>query len=239
VSAGASNRARRRAVGVLYALSGALLLLGLLFGRYDPRRRNRIPLPVRMLSSALVLACALLLWRNAAPRSKRAAGLVAAGMGCGFVGDLVMAEVFPLPEHVIYGMLAFGAGHGLYMRAFLDRARGADTARRPATFGAAWAVALAGWWALVRNPAISPKLNYGALGYGLLLSSMSGQAAWLAAQDRRYAPLALGGALFLLSDVILASELFRKLHVTSIGDVIWLTYIAGQGLIVGTIGLEE
>src|SRR5262249_50659938 len=83
LSADASNRARRRAVGVLYALSGALLLLGLLFGRYDPRRRNRIPLPVRMLSSALVLACALLLWRGAAPRSRRAAGLVAAGMGCG------------------------------------------------------------------------------------------------------------------------------------------------------------
>jgi hypothetical protein len=237
--ANTSDRPHRRVVRALYALCVALLLIGLLFGWYDARRRNRIPLLVRMLSSALMLACALLLWRGAGPRSRRAARLVAGGMGCGFVGDLVMAEVIPLPERVIYGMLSFGAGHALYMRAFLDRAQGAGAARHSAALGAAWAVALVGWWALVRNPAISPKLNYAALGYALLLSSMSGLAASLAAQDRRYAPLALGGALFFLSDLILASELFRKTHVTGIGDIIWLTYIAGQALIVGTIGLEN
>ncbi|MFL5801661.1 MAG: lysoplasmalogenase [Roseiflexaceae bacterium] len=235
----------RRAVYALYSLAAALLLLGRALGRPDPRRRNGIPLPLRMLSSALVLACALLLRRSAGPRQDRAARLVAGGMGCGFVGDLVMARIIPLPKHVIFGMLAFGAGHVLYMRAFLDRARAmaageTATAGRAATaVGVGWALGLAGWWALARNPALGKTLNYSALAYSLLLSSMSGLAASLAARDRRYTPLAIGGALFLASDTLLASELFRKTHFTGIGDVVWLAYITGQALIVGTIGLEE
>jgi uncharacterized membrane protein YhhN len=100
-------------------------------------------------------------------------------------------------------------------------------------------VALIGWWVLVRNPKIGAALNYGALLYALLLSSMSGLAASLAAQDRRYTPLALGGALFLASDMILASRLFRGLHFPQIGDVVWLTYISGQALIVAGMGLSE
>jgi YhhN-like protein len=235
---------RRRAVYFLYGLAVALLLLGLVRGRPDERRRNSIPLPLRMLSSALVLACAWLL-RGAGPRQDRAVRLVADGMGCGFVGDLVMARIIPLPRHVIFGMLAFGAGHVLYMRAFLDRAgamaagEAATAGRTAAAVGVGWALGLSGWWALARNPALGRTLNYSALAYSLLLSSMSGLAASLAARDRRYMPLAVGGALFLASDTVLASELFRKTHFIGIGDVVWLTYITGQALIVGTIGLGE
>jgi hypothetical protein len=220
-----------------------LLLLGLLFGKRDAKGVNRIPLPVRMLSSALVLACALLLRRAADDPERRVqAGYVAAGMGAGTLGDLIMAEVIPLPEHVLFGMLAFGGGHTLYMRAFLRRAR-AEALRsgraRWASLGLAWAVALVGWWALVRNPKISPALNYGALVYALLLSSMSGLAAALAAGDRRFTPLAFGGALFLTSDIILASRLFRGTHFPQIGDAVWMTYITGQALIVGGMGLID
>jgi uncharacterized membrane protein YhhN len=223
----------------LFALA-ATVLLGLALGRPDARRRNRIPLPLRMLSSALVLAAALLLWKDAPSRSKHRARLVAEGMGCGLLGDLVMAKVIPLPRHVIWGMLAFGTGHILYIRAFLERSRQAAMAGHPyVALGTAWTIALAGWWALVRNPEVDKTLNYGSLVYALLLASMSGQAASLAAQDRRYLPAALGGALFMASDLLLASELFRKTHFPGIGDVIWMTYIVGQALIVGTLGLGE
>jgi len=245
------ERPRRRLVYALYALATALLLLGLALGRLDTKRRNRIPLPVRMLSSALVLACALLLWRESGDRADRAMRQVAAGMGCGFAGDLVMARVIPLPAHVIFGMLTFGAGHVLYMRAFVERARvlglRTERARWPA-LGVAWALALAGWWALVRGAPAGKgavgahngaPVQYGALVYSLLLSSMSGLAASLAARDRRYAPLALGGVLFLLSDLILAGELFGKARFPGVGDVVWLTYITGQALIVGGMGMAE
>ena len=232
-----SDRPSRRAVFALFTLAAALLLLGLALGRPDARRRNRIPLPMRMLSSALVLAAALLLWKDADARSERGARLVATGMGCGLLGDLVMARVIPLPQHVIFGMLSFGAGHTLYIQAFLERSRqAAVTGHLYPALGAAWAIALAGWWALVRNPEMDRMLNYGSLAYALLLASMSGTAASLGAQDRRYTPAALGGGLFLASDLILASELFRKTHFPGIGDLIWMTYIVGQALIVESVG---
>src|SRR5687767_1661529 len=113
----------RRLVYAIYGVGAALLLLGLAFGKRDARGVNRIPLPARLASSALVLACALLLWRAEGRRDRRdQAALIAAGMGCGTLGDLIMAKVIPLPEHVLFGMLSFGAGHAVYMRAFLERA---------------------------------------------------------------------------------------------------------------------
>ena len=234
----------RGVVYALYSLAAALLMLGLAFGKRDANGINRIPRPIRMLSSALVLASALLLARGAGrgARNDRVERLVAAGMGCGFLGDLIMAELIPLPKHVLFGMGAFGAGHVLYLRAFARRASALElrSARsRWGALGAAWAVALAGWRLLVRNPDVGPALNYGALAYALLLSSMAGMGAALALQDRRFRPLALGGALFFASDMLLAARLFRGTHFSQIGDVVWLTYISGQALIVGTLGMAE
>lgn len=230
---------RKRLVMSIYALTTALLLLGLIFGKRDARNINRIPLVIRMLSSALTLVCALALWRDRSHTIERAktAQLIATGMSFGSLGDLIMARVIPLPEHVLFGMLAFGAGHVQYMRAFDRLARAEALHSRKArwmSLGSAWLVALIGWQLLVRNPALGRAVNYGALVYALLLSSMSGLATSLAIQDKRHTPLAAGGALFLASDIILASRLFRDTHFPQIGDVVWLTYIAGQALIVGS-----
>ncbi len=70
----------------------------------------------------------------------------------------------------------------------------------------------------------------------LLLASTAGFATGLALQDSTFIPLAIGTALFLLSDLILAAQLFNKLHFPLIGDVIWLTYGPAQMLIVYTLG---
>jgi hypothetical protein len=156
-------------------------------------------------------------------------------MGCGALGDLVMARVIPLPQHVLFGMLAFGAGHVQYLRA-ASRAGGAGAPIAPALLGSA-AVALGGWRLLAYSPAQPAPLNAASLAYALLLSSVAGAGAALAARDRRKAPLAAGGALFLLSDLVLAGELFRGLDFPQIGDVVWLTYLTGQALII--VGLNE
>src|SRR5436190_22105691 len=153
------NTSWRRITSALCCVAGVLLLLGLIFGKRDERGVNRIPKPVRMISSALVLLCALLQRGGGRDRLN----LVAAGMGCGFLGDLIMAQVVPLPEHVLFGMLTFGIGHGCYIKAFTDRARSAGIASRHlrrSAFGAAWLFALLGWLGLVRNPKIGAALNY-------------------------------------------------------------------------------
>lgn len=257
-----SQLAVPRLPAALLALAAALLLAGLWLGRSSHGARNHIPLPLRMASSALVSLAALLLARGG-----QASGLTAAGMGFGSLGDLIMAQVIPLPQHVIFGMLSFGAGHVCYIRAFRQLARqgarerntaeqrpgirgdGRRRARRDSSFaflratsrsvilGAAELAALAGWRALAYNPRSGTALNTGALLYSVLLAAMAGEAAALAAGDRRYAPVAIGGALFFASDMVLAGELFRDLDFPGIGDVVWLTYIAGQGLIIGGLGI--
>jgi len=73
----------------------------------------------------------------------------------GFLGDLVMAEIIPLPEHVLFGMLTFGVGHGCYIGAVGARGRRAgrsDARVGRAALGGSWLVALLGWLAMVRTP---------------------------------------------------------------------------------------
>jgi len=65
-----------------------------------------------------------------------------------------------------------------------------------------------------------------------LLASTAGLAAGLAVQSSAFLPAALGGALFLASDLILAGQLFNGLSFPLIGDVIWLTYGPAQALLV-------
>ncbi|MBC7264408.1 MAG: lysoplasmalogenase [Chloroflexi bacterium] len=227
--------------GLLYVLlfSWAMLLVfGFAFGPLNETRTNRIPLPNRMASSFILVLCAVIWWRAGAGVRPLAGytALIVVGMACGFLGDLIMAaEIIPMPERVIYGMVAFGLGHIFYIAAYL-RLGGAlgltDGRARILSLAALFIVALATWWALIRGPQAPAVLNYGSLGYALLLSAMVGLAVALAVQEPRFIPLALGAILFLVSDTILGNELFRGNVWTLVGDVVWLTYIAGQALIV-------
>ncbi len=223
----------------LLALAVLVVLVGLAVGnRHDTC--NRIPLPLRMLSSFLVWLAALLLWRGAMSVLRQPAKLAAAGMGCGFLGDLIMARLIPLPHHIIFDMLAFGVGHGCYIGATTHYLARRDALKKlPLPLLAGWIVGAAGWYGVARNPAQPGVLNRAVLAYALLLASMSGMSAALAVHDRQYLSLALGGVLFFVSDLILAGDLFRDLFFPGIGDVIWLTYLTGQGLIVTALGTGQ
>jgi len=226
--------------GLLYgflALWAALLILGFAFGQLNETRTNRIPLWNRMGSSLILVACALIWWQVGAAGSPLVsyARLICFGMAVSFLGDLIMARVIPLPERVIFGMLAFGIAHVCYIFAYLDLGQTLALSRRAAQLGgmiALWAIAGALWWLLIRSPQTSNVLNAGSLIYALLLATMTGMAVSLAVQQPRLGLLALGAILFLISDVILGNELFRNNVWPLVGDVVWVTYIVGQALIV-------
>jgi hypothetical protein len=222
----------------LLILWAGLLAAGLLLGTPDAQRRNRLPLPVRMALSVTLLAAALVWWQAGAAGTPLARfGLwIAVGMAFGLLGDLFMAGlIVPKPRHVIFGILAFGAGHVFYILAFRQAAAVLGLNAGPVWLWS-WAIYLAVaallWVVLVRTPARGPALNYGTLGYSLLLAAMAGAAAALAVQNIAFVWLAVGGLLFIVSDLVLGSELMRRTHFTSIGDVIWTTYTVAQMLIV-------
>jgi hypothetical protein len=226
---------------LLYALLllwAGLLAGGLLLGKPDAERRNRLPLPVRMTLSLTLLAAALVWWQAGTADTPLARfGLwIVVGMAFGLLGDIFMAGlIVPKPRHVIFGILAFGAGHVFYILAFWQAAVVLALDAGPVWLASAviyLAAAALLWLLLVREPPRGPALNYGTLGYSLLLAAMGGAALALALQDAAFVALALGGLLFIVSDLILGSELMRRTHFPSIGDVIWTTYTIAQMLIV-------
>ena len=93
------------------------------------------------------------------------------------------------------------------------------------------------WYGIVYRGSDKTFLHKAALPYALLLASTTGVAMGLAIQQSAFVPITIGAGLFLLSDLILATELFNGAHWRYIGDVVWLTYGPGQMLIVSGLAL--
>jgi YhhN family len=225
-----------------YWLSGLLLLWALLlfgsfvFGTTDAKTNRRIPTWTRMTSS-LSLVVASWSW-YLFTQSSSIQGfslLIAVGMTLGFVGDLCLAQLIPIPQPRLGGIAAFGLGHVAYIIALLsfDNEYGLNApAPRWIALSAWLLIGLIGWYLVVYRGGKPTVLHKAALPYALLLASTAGLATGLALQAPAFIPLAIGGGLFLLSDLILAAQLFNDLKFPLIGDVVWLTYGPAQMLIV-------
>lgn len=222
----------------LLILGLALYVLSFAFGRPDRHRTHRSATWARMANSATLVLAALLWWSAARETAlSPTAGLVFWGMICSFAGDLLMARVIRLPHYPIPGMVAFGATHVLYIVAYALAGSALGLGRWSiwtATVTAEVVVAAVLWRTLISSPTSSPILNYGALAYALLLGAMSGSATSLAVHHPRFATLAVGALLFLVSDALLGNRLLRDNNWFLVGDAVWALYIAGQSLIVFT-----
>lgn len=224
-------------LGALLVLWAALLFGGFLFGRpTDLQKTGRIPTWARIASS-LVLVVASWSWYLFSITTPAASFglLLALGMTLGFLGDLFMAHLLPLSPPELGGMTSFGLGHVAYIGGILLFA-GQQGLDAPGPRWGAWLMWLlfgaVGWYIVVFRRHIPTMLHYAALPYALLLASTAGFATGLALQAPGFGPLAIGAALFLISDLIIAAQLFNKLHFPLIRDAIWLTYGPAQALIV-------
>jgi YhhN family len=215
-----------------------LLFGGFILGKLDDQRTRRMPAWTRMASSlTLVIAAWSGFFFNRNSAIESFALLIAVGMTLGFIGDLFMAELIPVGNHVMGGIASFGLGHIAYIIAFLTF--GDQNGLNSHRWGA-WIIwlliGMVGWYVVVyRGQKVTP-LHYAALPYALLLASTAGFATGLALQNSAFIPLAIGAALFLLSDLILAAQLFNNLRFYLISDVVWLTYGPAQMLIVYSVG---
>ena len=228
---------------LLLVIWAALLFGGYLFGKPAARGERRMPAWTR-LASSLVLMLAAWGWFAFSRSSTWATFtlLIAIGMSLGFVGDLFMAGLIPLGNHVLGGLGAFGLGHVAYITAGLQLGETLGlTAPASRLLGwLAWlSIGALGWYFVVFRGQRPGALHWAALPYSLLLATTAGVATGLALQESRLIPLALGAALFLLSDLMIAAKLFagRSTRWIAMDDLIWLTYGPGQMLIVYTAGI--
>jgi hypothetical protein len=235
-----SSASRWWMLGLLAAWA-ILLFGGFVVGPTSADGSRRIPLWGR-LGSSLVLVVAGWSWWWLARSTPVAsvALLIALGMTLGFIGDVFMARVLPVAEPVIGGMSAFGLGHIAYIAGFLLLGRQSVFAATGPRW-AAWLIWIllgaAGWYLVVWRGHKHSTLHQVALPYALLLASTAGVATGLALLSPALWILALGAALFLISDLILATQLFNHAHFPLISDVVWLTYGPAQALIVYTLAL--
>jgi YhhN family len=229
-----TKRARRWLAGLLL-LWGTLLFGGFLFGTTDSSQSQCIPTWARMASS-LTLAVAAWNWSLAAPGDCRLfSALIALGMTLGLAGDLLLADLLPMPNPVPAGIAAFSLGHVGYISAILlfGRRTGLRAPfHRWGSLASCLAIGLIAWFVIVFPSEASVELRWAALGYTLLLATTAGVGLGLALQAPEFAPLALGGFLFLVSDLILAGQLFGRFQFYLLNAAVWLTYGPAQMLIV-------
>jgi hypothetical protein len=223
----------------LFAVWAVLLFGGFAFGRTTSDRTRRMPTWTRM-SSSLTLVVIAWLWYAFTRQSSVGtyALLIAVGMSCGCIGDLFLASVIPLSEPVLGGIFAFGLGHVAYLMATIflgsNFRLGAPLPRFSMLI--VWLlIGLAGWYVVIFRGQKPGTLHWAALPYALLLATVAGLFSGLALQSTAFVPAALGAALFLLSDLILANQLFNGKAFPLVGDIVWLTYGPGQALIVASL----
>ena len=212
----------------------SLLFGGFAFGRVDEEQKRRMPTWTRMASS-FTLVVAAWLWFSITQGTAigQLSTWLAIGMSLSFIGDIFMANILPLQAYVLYGILAFGLAHIAYIIGLSSIGlQFNENFPNFAVLGIWWFISLVGWLFIVFWKSKRDSLTYAALPYALLLASTVGLATSLALSNQGFTLIAIGSGLFLLSDLILAAELFSNLHFPLIGDIVWLTYGPGQMLVV-------
>lgn len=222
---------------LLLAAIPVLLIGSFLRYPYRPDLLGRMPASTELPQSFLLIGLALIVAATGIRGTPLGTlgWLVMLGIAFGFLGDLFMADVFGQEDHVLYGMAAFAVGHVFYMFGFREIALAFGLHNRGsylAGIAIMWIVAVVIWWLMIRSPAGDRFMQRVALGYALFLASMAGYALGIAWQQPAFWPMAVGGILFVFSDGLIAARMFGGREFRYQGDVIWLTYIIAQALIV-------
>ena len=154
----------------------------------------------------LATSCVIAWAATAATDDARVKHWIVAGLACSLAGDVAL--LWPVQGFLV-GLVSFLLGHLSYLVALTRRVRFA--ARPPAFVG--WAAVAAAVLAFLWH-GVPAELRVPVVVYVCALSAMAAQAtvAWLVARGTpeagRWRSVALGGALFVLSDAILATDKF-------------------------------
>ena len=147
--------------------------------------------------------------------------LLVAAVLCGWAGDVLL--MLDAPTAFLAGMGAFAAGHVLYQTLFLRQNdwRTRKTAVAGGVYAVLWAALLLVLW-----PGLPAELRVPVAVYSLLLT---GTAVVAVSVNTR---AAVGGALFLLSDTLIATGIAHTPRPPGVDVWIMSTYVLGQYLLV-------
>lgn len=226
-----------RPIVALLIVWAMMLFGGLAAGRWIAEPNGETLSGIGRLGSSIVLVIlGFVQWSKVGPKTRSYALLIAIGMLLGTVGDFFMAgqlRFLGLPNQALGGMGAFGLGHLFYMigmAGLLKRFGPVNWSKLFSSFLVWQVIGLLAWIAIVYGATKNMELKWPALGYTLFLAGTAGVATAVASHRTGLWPLALGAALFLLSDLILGIGMFRG--AIPFREAVWLNYGPGQMLIV-------
>jgi uncharacterized membrane protein YhhN len=222
--AGAGDTGPMPWIFVAFVLSAALAVLSAPWALNWPL----LAWVFKPLATALVIAFAV--GRAESGPGERRALLV--GLLLSWVGDVAL--LWP-QQGFVPGLVAFLLAHLCYLVAFTRRARLVGWWPAFAVYAVVAGAILALLW-----PGVPPPLRGPVLAYVVCLASMAAQAAvlWHRRRGESDAPLArraaMGGALFVFSDAMLATDRFA-LALPAAGLFILPAYWAAQWLIAASL----
>ncbi|MCX6550946.1 MAG: lysoplasmalogenase, partial [Acidobacteria bacterium] len=206
-------------LGVLIACSFAIELLA-------DYRGPRWPVYVfKPLTTGLIVLIAAATPGACGPRYR---WTTATGLVCSLVGDVFLM----LPgDRFLPGLAAFLVAHFCFIAAFVGAGGLNASPRFTAWYGSCYLALIT-----VLRPHLNPTLWVAVAIYGLALSIMGWQAAerWWALRTAATASAALGGALFVISDSVLAMNRFVA-PFRPARFVIMTTYVAAIWLIARSV----
>jgi hypothetical protein len=186
----------------------------------------------KLLYTGLLCASmlALSIVRHAAPYY-----IACAALAFSWLGDATLASFRPLTRHManqgLWGMGFFAAAHVCYVLAFAlyMRAWPQQGWRTPLLTAGCAAAAIVIWYALCARSGQPIQLKTAALAYAFLLMLMAGLAVSISTRAGAFVwPLVLGGALFVISDGMIALEWFAGWSRPWHGAAVWATYAPAQ-----------
>lgn len=179
-------------------LQAVLLLAGCCLIKFQP-----LPTIIKIVVSGLFVISAFMLWM----RRKNTYGKFAAfAMLFCFLGDLATSGL--IIGGLVTSMLFFGIAHVLFIITYVKTIK--ECSGKIINSGLIKGIVIyyiyfiIMWFVGIRFSGLGLVFLTGALLYGLLVSTMSALAWSLCEVNRSYFPAAVGGALFLFSDSIIA-----------------------------------
>ncbi|MBN1427128.1 MAG: lysoplasmalogenase [Anaerolineae bacterium] len=220
---------------VLFVVWLVAYIVGMLVGKPNTLQTRRLPLSGRLTMIGVVLTFGAIGWLGLTYGTsfEHYAFWILLGLIAGAIGDLLMSGIFSTAQAELLALVAFGIGHLCYATAILTVQSLLSVQGTYLFIGAAIGMT-AGcviWLRFVRNPFGRRRMNIGSLVYGTVLFAAAGMGAGLATASSRMMIMAVGLALFAVSDVILAQYILRRRRFPYIRDVVWVIYSAGQLLI--------
>jgi len=191
-----------------------------------------------MVSCALLAVAAWIAWGQLrGALISRSMFWVAIGMTLGFYGDSHVGDRIwwpPFPHAIVGGIVFYGLGHLAYIRSAVLAAREAGLRGGRIWWAPilAWQlVAITAWAAVALTSKQQVDLRIPTLLYTLLVAATPGFATALTLQLKSFVWMAIGGAFFLASDVLLAWQLFHE-PFPFVDELTWVCYGGGEMLIV-------